>query len=110
MIEIRDIHKSFNKNKVLKGINFNIIRGESAVIIGRSGTGKSVLLKCILGLINADEGNVILNGEELYNKKMNYISQKKTKIGRVPTYHIPPNRVTCSCRTADSGMARGGLA
>ena len=81
MIEIRDLHKSFNKNKVLKGINFNIIRGESAVIIGRSGTGKSVLLKCILGLINADEGNVILNGEELYNKKMKYISQKKTKIG-----------------------------
>jgi len=62
MIEITDLHKAFGSNVVLDGINLNIKKGSSMVIIGGSGTGKSVLLKCILGLMKSDSGTIIVNG------------------------------------------------
>jgi phospholipid/cholesterol/gamma-HCH transport system ATP-binding protein len=61
MIEARDLHKSFGSQKVLDGITFKIEAGESVVIIGRSGCGKSVLLKHIIGLIPADSGQVLVD-------------------------------------------------
>ena len=64
MIELRDIHKAFGRNHVLNGVNLSIAKGESMVIIGGSGTGKSVLLKCILGLIHPDSGTILLDGED----------------------------------------------
>ena len=57
MIELRDVHKAFGRNKVLQGVNMTIPKGESMVIIGGSGTGKSVALKCVLGLITPDAGS-----------------------------------------------------
>ena len=65
MIELRDIRKSFGNNHVLAGVNLTIPRGESMVIIGGSGTGKSVCLKCILGLIKPDSGTILLDGEDV---------------------------------------------
>lgn len=65
MIELRNIHKSFGSNKVLRGVNLTIPKGESMVIIGGSGTGKSICLKCILGLIKADSGTITLDGEDV---------------------------------------------
>ena len=56
MITIRDLRKAFGANRVLQGVNLDVARGESMVIIGGSGTGKSVLLKCILGLVEPDAG------------------------------------------------------
>ena len=56
MIELRGLHKSFGQNHVLAGVDLSIERGKSMVIIGGSGTGKSVLLKSILGLITPDQG------------------------------------------------------
>ncbi|MFV2034650.1 MAG: ABC transporter ATP-binding protein [Halocynthiibacter sp.] len=64
MIELRDIHKSYGENKVLRGVNLSIGRGESMVVIGGSGTGKSVALKCILGLVTPDQGTITINGED----------------------------------------------
>jgi phospholipid/cholesterol/gamma-HCH transport system ATP-binding protein len=64
MISIKDVHKSFTNNNVLQGVNMEIAKGESMVIIGGSGTGKSVLLKCILGLENPDSGKITLDGKE----------------------------------------------
>lgn len=61
MIELRDVHKAFGSNKVLRGINLSVARGTSLVIIGGSGTGKSVALKCILGLIRPDSGLITLD-------------------------------------------------
>ena len=58
MIEINNLNKKFQKNEVLKNLNIKIEKGESAVIIGRSGTGKSVLLKCLLGLLKPDNGKI----------------------------------------------------
>jgi len=63
MIEIRDLHKSFSSNHVLRGVNLNIDTGETLVIIGRSGCGKSVLIKHIVGLLSPDEGYVKVEGE-----------------------------------------------
>ena len=56
MIEVSDLHKSFDQNHVLKGVNLKISDGKSMVIIGASGQGKSVILKCLLGLIKPDKG------------------------------------------------------
>jgi phospholipid/cholesterol/gamma-HCH transport system ATP-binding protein len=65
MIELRDVHKSFGANKVLRGVNLTIAKGSSMVIIGGSGTGKSVLLKCILGLVKHDAGMISLDGQDV---------------------------------------------
>ena len=65
MIELRGLHKSFGQNHVLAGIDLSIERGKSMVIIGGSGTGKSVLLKSILGLITPDRGQILVDGQDV---------------------------------------------
>lgn len=65
MITLSDVHKSFGSNKVLQGVNLTIERGQSMVIIGGSGTGKSVLLKSILGLVKPDSGVIALDGQDV---------------------------------------------
>ena len=62
MIEARNLHKSFGPKRVLAGIDLSVAKGESLVVIGGSGTGKSVLLKCLLGLERADTGQVTIAG------------------------------------------------
>lgn len=64
MIMVQNLHKRFTGNTVLRGVNMQIEKGESMVIIGGSGTGKSVLLKCILGLEKPDNGKIFLNGQD----------------------------------------------
>jgi phospholipid/cholesterol/gamma-HCH transport system ATP-binding protein len=64
MITLSDVHKSFGKNHVLRGVNLTIPKGESMVIIGGSGTGKSILLKCILGLVHPDSGKITVDGQD----------------------------------------------
>ena len=63
-IRIRGLHKSFNDNPVLNGIDLDIFQGESFVVIGSSGVGKSVLLKNIIGLLNPDSGSIKIDGYE----------------------------------------------
>lgn len=65
MIELRNVHKAFGANKVLQGVDLAIPSGTSMVIIGGSGTGKSVALKCILGLIRPDSGLITLDGKDV---------------------------------------------
>lgn len=62
MIEIKNLHKSFGEEKVLKGINFVFETGKTNLIIGQSGSGKSVLLKCMLGLFDVDQGTIEYDG------------------------------------------------
>jgi phospholipid/cholesterol/gamma-HCH transport system ATP-binding protein len=64
MIEFRNVHKSFGANQVLRGINLTVNKGESMVIIGGSGTGKSVLIKTVLGLLNVDKGEILVDGKD----------------------------------------------
>ncbi|CAN0595543.1 unnamed protein product, partial [Ectocarpus sp. 12 AP-2014] len=69
MIELADVHKAFGSKKILTGVNLTIPKGESMVIIGGSGTGKSVTLKCVLGLIEADSGVVSVDGQDVTRLK-----------------------------------------
>lgn len=60
-IKIRDLHKAFGKKVVLDGVDLDIEKGESLVVIGGSGTGKSVLIKCIQGLLRPDSGSILID-------------------------------------------------
>ncbi|CAE7594800.1 radA [Symbiodinium microadriaticum] len=64
MIELKDVHKSFGPKKVLQGVDLTVKRGTSLVVIGGSGTGKSVMLKCILGILKPETGSIRVDGED----------------------------------------------
>jgi len=83
MIKVSNIHKSFNDKIILNGIDFQINRGECVVIIGKSGSGKSVLLKHLLGLINPDNGYIEIDGDSLTDLKYNQLQKIRSKIGMV---------------------------
>jgi len=81
MIEIKNLHKSFGANKVLQGINLDIDTGETLVIIGRSGCGKSVLIKHIVGLLYPDEGYVNVEGRKVDELTMKELYNLRSKFG-----------------------------
>ena len=76
LIEFKNINKSFDGKVVLNGINLNVIKGKSLVLIGQSGSGKSVLLKCLLGIIQPNKGQIIINNNSFFDQDLN----KKEKI------------------------------
>ncbi|MDM7971140.1 MAG: ATP-binding cassette domain-containing protein [Paracoccaceae bacterium] len=65
MIRLTDVHKAFGSNRVLRGVNLHVPKGTSMVIIGGSGTGKSIALKCILGLVTPDRGTIEVDGQDV---------------------------------------------
>ena len=71
IIKVSDLSKSFNNNIVLKNINFKLLEGESLAIIGASGSGKSVLLKNIIGILQPDKGSIVINDTEMVNLPRN---------------------------------------
>lgn len=81
MIEIRNLHKSFGSNKVLKGVDLDIGTGETLVIIGRSGCGKSVLIKHIVGLLNPDDGYIKVEGKRVDEMNMQQLYELRRKFG-----------------------------
>ncbi len=86
-IQFTDIKKSFGTNYILKGINLSIYKGEILAIIGKSGTGKSVLLKHIIGLIEQDSGQILIQG-----KPLNKLSSKvKKKFQKTLSYMFQDN-------------------
>lgn len=80
-IEIRNICKSFGAKEVLKGIDFTFEEGQVNMIIGASGSGKTVLVKTILGLIPPDEGSVFYNGEDFYAMSEKEVREIRKRIG-----------------------------
>ncbi len=81
MIEIKNLKKSFGKKEVLRSVNLSIKTGETMVIIGRSGCGKSVLLKHIVGLLKADEGEVTVDGQIISRMSPAELYKIRTKFG-----------------------------
>ncbi len=81
MIEIVDLHKSFGENKVLKGINLKIDSGETIVVIGKSGCGKSVLIKHIVGLLIPDSGTVKVEDQIINDLKLKDLYKLRRKFG-----------------------------
>ena len=79
MIEIKNLKKRFGNNEVLRGVDLKIEEGKTTVIIGASGCGKSVLLKHIVGLLRPDEGNILIDGEDItkMSEKQVYAIRKK---------------------------------
>jgi len=80
-IQLIDVHKSFGPKTVLDGITLDIAPAESFVIIGGSGTGKSVTLKCILGLMKPDQGTILVDGEDVVSMKSKDREQVLRKFG-----------------------------
>jgi phospholipid/cholesterol/gamma-HCH transport system ATP-binding protein len=75
MITFTEVHKSFGNNHVLRGVNLNIPKGESMVIIGGSGTGKSVALKAVLGLVHPDKGSITVDGDDGHNDRDAFLAR-----------------------------------
>jgi phospholipid/cholesterol/gamma-HCH transport system ATP-binding protein len=83
MIELRNIHKRFGQQVVLDGVDFNVKEGETVALLGPSGTGKSVLLKHIIGLIRPDSGTVIVDEREVGKLRRKELAQMRSHIGYV---------------------------
>lgn len=81
MIEVVDVHKSFDANHVLRGVNLTIKEGESLAVIGRSGCGKSVLLKHIVGLLHPDEGYIKFEGKIVNELERNELYDVRRRFG-----------------------------
>jgi phospholipid/cholesterol/gamma-HCH transport system ATP-binding protein len=81
MVEIKDLHKSFDGNIVLNGVSFNVAEAENMVVFGRSGTGKSVLLKCMIRLMDSDSGDVIINGKDVFKLNTKELNELRKDIG-----------------------------
>lgn len=82
MISVNNLHKKFGKNEVLKGINYEIKKGEVIVVIGPSGSGKSTFLRCLNLLEEPSDGNIIFEGNNITDKKVN-INHLREKMGMV---------------------------
>ncbi|MBK8910876.1 MAG: ATP-binding cassette domain-containing protein [Chlorobi bacterium] len=83
MIAVENLHKSFGPKQVLRGVSFRIEAGETVAIIGRSGTGKSVLLKLIVGLLQPDQGTVTLDGKRVDQMSEKELYEMRRTIGYV---------------------------
>lgn len=81
IVVIQDLNKSFGSTDVLKGMTLSLKKGENLVVLGKSGTGKSVLIKCIVRLLNADSGSIKVQGEEVTELKNTQMNEVRKKIG-----------------------------
>ncbi len=126
-IKLTEVVKRFGDNSVLDGVNLSVEPGESVAIIGGSGTGKSVTLKCILGLLTPDSGSVTVDGEEVVGARSREMSRIRTKFGmlfqggalfdsmpvwRNVTFGLTQGRMTDAAhmrRVAEENLERVGL-
>ena len=81
VIQIRNLYKSFEKNDVLKNFNLDLFSGENLVVLGKSGSGKSVLIKCIIGLITPDKGTINVLGQDILKLGEAKMDAMRAKIG-----------------------------
>lgn len=82
-IEFRDVHLSFDDKKILNGISFMVRRGETKIILGRSGGGKSTTIRLILGLLKPDSGQILIDGEDITDYSEVEMMKVRAKIGMV---------------------------
>ncbi|MGB8010206.1 MAG: ABC transporter ATP-binding protein [Terriglobales bacterium] len=80
-IAVEDLHKSFGSQKVLNGISLTVNRGETLAVLGRSGTGKSVLLRLIIGLEEPDSGSVRIHGQDITGLSLDQLGEIRMKMG-----------------------------
>ena len=81
MIEVRGLTKSIGEQEILRGVDLTVVKGETLAIIGRSGGGKSVLLKHLIGLMTPDAGEIWIDGENIIGKTERQLAAIRRKIG-----------------------------
>ena len=81
VIVVRDLHKGFGEKKVLQGFDLTVHRGESVMVLGKSGSGKSVLIKCLVGLLKPDKGSITVLGQDVFALDHDALDQLRVKIG-----------------------------
>ncbi|HSN49189.1 MAG TPA: ATP-binding cassette domain-containing protein [Flavobacterium sp.] len=81
IIDIKDLYKSFGENEILKGISLTVNKGEDLVVLGRSGSGKSVTIKCLVGLVKADKGEINVFGTDITKLDNNELNEIRLRIG-----------------------------
>jgi phospholipid/cholesterol/gamma-HCH transport system ATP-binding protein len=81
VIDIQNLEKSFGNQHVLKGVNLKLHKEENLVVLGKSGTGKSVLIKCIVRLLDPDKGSIDVFGEDITRKKGDELAELRKRIG-----------------------------
>ena len=83
MIEVKNLKKSFAEKVILTDISFSIPQGQIVAIVGKSGSGKSVLLKCLIGLIKPDDGTIYLDNKLINSMNFQQLQQIRSQIGMV---------------------------
>ena len=83
MIEVKNLYKSFDEKGVLSDINFSLQRGQAVTIVGKSGSGKSVLLKCLIGLLKPDEGTIYVDNKLINSMSFSQLQEIRATIGMV---------------------------
>ncbi|MBE9577187.1 ABC transporter ATP-binding protein [Flavobacterium proteolyticum] len=81
IITIKDLHKQFGSNVVLNGFDLELYEGENLVVMGKSGSGKSVMIKCVIGLEQPDSGSILVMNEEINNLEQEDLDELRTEIG-----------------------------
>jgi len=81
VIQVKDLHKSFGSNQVLNGFSMELYEGENLVVMGKSGSGKSVLIKCIIGLEIPDSGVIRIMDNDIHTLKQKEMDELRTEIG-----------------------------
>ncbi len=81
VIEIKDLKKSYGDNHVLNGFNMHLVEGENLVIMGKSGSGKSVMIKCLIGLEGPDSGTIIVMEKDISKLKHEELDELRTEVG-----------------------------
>jgi len=81
VLDIRDLHIAFGSNVVLDGFDLQLHKGESKVVLGRSGSGKSVLIKCIIGLLKPDSGSITVMGKDVLDLDHEELDKMRMRIG-----------------------------
>ena len=92
LLSVRDVHKKFGQVEVLKGVSFDVRRGEVICIIGPSGSGKSTILRCINALVPIDSGSILVDGQEVNDPKLDKLALRR-KVGMVfQQYNLFPHK------------------
>jgi phospholipid/cholesterol/gamma-HCH transport system ATP-binding protein len=81
IIEIKDLKKSYGDNHVLNGFNMRLVEGENLVIMGKSGSGKSVMIKCLIGLDAPDSGSITVMGKDIRKLEREELDELRTEVG-----------------------------
>jgi len=81
VVAVEDVHKTFGSHRVLNGVSLSVSRGETLAVLGRSGTGKSVLLRLIIGLVEPDSGSVCIHGQNIAGLTLDRMGEIRKKMG-----------------------------